>query len=810
MKRNLLFLVLILCGTPLLCTEAGTAPTEKKDQTTTTSPIQIGTTVDLSRGASNVGKAIQKCNELLFARENTVREKTHKPPLQYTVYDDQYEPTKARENIEKFISQNTHIILEPVGSALLDTYKDLIEQKKIVVLFPLAVTPILSHCISLRASYSDEVRALMHHILESNPPKKMALIYQDDAFGKLCLSVAQESLKKNPAIQVKEIPCARNDIQFAAVYEELKKDSYDCIGIFAASISARAFFSQIDSTLLSNKIFFGISDLVAENVQKVINERSISLITSNVVPDCTDTSIPVVKEFQETIKDTGVPSDALSLEIYIATAFFIDMVNHLPDTLTMEQCIDYLEKLNNYSFKGLTFTFNKADRSILNKVWIRGTNGTYTEYLASEDEVRKASDIKDVKIETKIPEQKTAETKTEPTKTSTPSEPKAAAAPIRVGSTLDLSRGAQNFGKAVEKCIELLFAQENTRREESKKPLLQSIIYDDQYEPTKARENIEKFITDKIELILEPVGTAPLEACKNLIEQKKILALFPILGIPPILPNCISMRASYTNEIRALVPYIIEKHTPKKIAIIYQDDTFGKLILPVAEKIIKQHPEIQLQEIPCKRNDIQLTSVFAELKKDSYDCIGVFTASINAHAFFNQADSVILSNKIFFGPSDLVATIIQKTVHEKNIALITSSSVPDPSDATIPIVKEFQETLKESGIPLDGIALEPYIATAFFIDMVNHLPHTFSMDQCIDYLEKLTNYSFKGLPLTFNKADRTLLSRVWIRSGDGKYIAYEIKENEVSPASETKTPEKTISTAEKKEANTAQALPGAW
>ena len=103
--------------------------------------LVVASTMDLSKGASPLGKKIKEGLQLRFEKERTDEEiKTVIPKL--VVIDDEYTPSKTRTAVEHLINDlGVDITIGSQGSASLDSYMDLVKAGKILVMFPYTGAP---------------------------------------------------------------------------------------------------------------------------------------------------------------------------------------------------------------------------------------------------------------------------------------------------------------------------------------------------------------------------------------------------------------------------------------------------------------------------------------------------------------------------------------------------------------------------------------------------------------------------------------------------------------------------------------------
>jgi branched-chain amino acid transport system substrate-binding protein len=108
------------------------------------------------------------------------------------------------------------------------------------------------------------------------------------------------------------------------------------------------------------------------------------------------------------------------------------------------------------------------------------------------------------------------------------------------------------------------------------------ISYDDGYSPPKSVEQTRKLVeSDEILLLFQTLGTPTNSAVQKYLNTKKIPHLFLSTGAtkwgdPKHFPWTIGWNPSYQGEAHAYAQYILKEKPDAKIAVLYQNDDFGK------------------------------------------------------------------------------------------------------------------------------------------------------------------------------------------------------------------------------------------
>ena len=108
------------------------------------------------------------------------------------------------------------------------------------------------------------------------------------------------------------------------------------------------------------------------------------------------------------------------------------------------------------------------------------------------------------------------------------------------------------------------------------------VTADDGFSPPKAVEQTRKLVeSDGVFAMFAPVGTSPQLAVRKYLNDKKVPQLFLQSGIskfndPKNFPWSLSGLPNYDTEVRAFAKYVQANKPAAKVAILYQNDDFGK------------------------------------------------------------------------------------------------------------------------------------------------------------------------------------------------------------------------------------------
>lgn len=111
------------------------------------------------------------------------------------------------------------------------------------------------------------------------------------------------------------------------------------------------------------------------------------------------------------------------------------------------------------------------------------------------------------------------------------------------------------------------------------------VTYDDAASPPKTVEQVRKLVeSDEVFLIFNPLGTSTNSAIQRYLNQRKVPQLFVATGAtkwgdPKNFPWTMGWQPNYQTEGRIYAKYILQNHLAGRIAVLYQNDDYGKDVL---------------------------------------------------------------------------------------------------------------------------------------------------------------------------------------------------------------------------------------
>src|ERR1700689_3475867 len=151
------------------------------------------------------------------------------------------------------------------------------------------------------------------------------------------------------------------------------------------------------------------------------------------------------------------------------------------------------------------------------------------------------------------------------------------------------------------------------------------ISYDDGYSPPKAVEQARKLVeSDEVLLLFNPLGTPSNSAIQKYLNTKKVPQLFVATGAtkwndPKDFPWTMGWQPSYQSEAHIYAKYLLKEKPDGKIAVLYQNDDFGKDYLKGLKDALGAKASMLIAEESYETTEPTIDSHIVKLKSSGAD-----------------------------------------------------------------------------------------------------------------------------------------------------------------------------------------------
>jgi len=214
------------------------------------------------------------------------------------------------------------------------------------------------------------------------------------------------------------------------------------------------------------------------------------------------------------------------------------------------------------------------------------------------------------------------------------------------------------------------------------------ISYDDGYSPPKTVEQARKLVeSDEVLFIFNSLGTPPNTAIQKYMNAKKVPQLFVATGAtkwndPKDFPWTMGWQPSYQSEARIYAKYILKEKPNAKIAILYQNDDYGKdYVKGLKDGLGAKASSMIVAEESFETTEPTVDNHVVKLKSTGADIFfNVTTPKFAAQAIKKVAEIDWKPLHILNNVSASVGSVIKPAGFENAQGIISAAYLKDVSD----------------------------------------------------------------------------------------------------------------------------------
>jgi len=265
-------------------------------------------------------------------------------------------------------------------------------------------------------------------------------------------------------------------------------------------------------------------------------------------------------------------------------------------------------------------------------------------------------------------------------------DPGASDAEIKIGNTMPYSGPASAYG-VIGKTEATYFNKVNAEGGINGRKV-NFISYDDAYSPPKTVEQVRKLIeSDEVLLVFNPLGTPSNTAIQKYLNAKKVPQLFVATGAtkwndPQHFPWTIGFQPSYQSESRVYAKYLLDNRPNGKIAILFQNDDYGKDYVKGLKDGLAGKMQI-VAELPYEASDPTIDSQMISLKASGADVFfNVTTPKFAAQAIKKSAEIGWKPLHLLNNVSTSIGGVLKPAGLENAKDALSASYLKEPTDPT--------------------------------------------------------------------------------------------------------------------------------
>jgi ABC-type branched-subunit amino acid transport system substrate-binding protein len=338
--------------------------------------ILFGQAAALAGPSSALGQGMRQG---ILAAFNEINAKggVHGRKLELISRDDGYDPDRSAVQTTELIEQDKVFgLIGAVGTPTTAATVPIAQAMGVPFIGPFSGAaflraPDLHNVVNIRASYAAEAEAWIKHLTEDLHVRRIAIFYQDDAFGRDGLAGVKAALNKRNMDLTAEGTFERNTRAVGSALRTLRRAEPEAV-VMVGTYGPCAEFIKLAHRSGFNPIFVNISFVGASALAKDLGPEGKGVIVSQVVPFPWDTSVKVVADYQaaERSFDPALKPDFVSLEGYLSGRLVAAVLEMAGPDPTRAEMLRLINDVGRYDISGDIITFGPKAQELPPKVFL--------------------------------------------------------------------------------------------------------------------------------------------------------------------------------------------------------------------------------------------------------------------------------------------------------------------------------------------------------------------------------------------------------------------------------------------------------
>ena len=263
--------------------------------------------------------------------------------------------------------------------------------------------------------------------------------------------------------------------------------------------------------------------------------------------------------------------------------------------------------------------------------------------------------------------------------------PGVTATEIKIGHTIAYSGPASGYG-VIGKFESAFFNMVNEQGGVAGRKI-NFISLDDGYSPPKTVEQVRRLVEqDQVAFLFNNLGTPTNSAIWHYVNQKKVPHLFISTGADKWgdyehYPWTMGFQPSYRTEAQIYTKYILQQKPSAKIAILYQNDDFGKDYPAGVKDVLGDKFDKMTVSASYETTDATIDSQITSLQASGADVLLVGAIPKFAAQSIKKVHDLGWKPMFFMTNVAIsVGTVMNPSGPENSIGMISTNYLKDPTD----------------------------------------------------------------------------------------------------------------------------------
>ncbi len=239
--------------------------------------------------------------------------------------DDGYDPAKSIAATKKLLAEgNVFGLIGAVGTPTSAATQPIAAEASVPFVAPFSGAqflrdPAKNNVVNLRASYFQETESMVERLTKDKGISRIAIFYQDDAFGRAGLKGVQRALDKRGMKPAAAASFERNTVAVKAALLAIEKSKPEAV-ILVGPYKPCAEFIKLARRFDVNPIFVNISFVGSNALANELKADGSGVVVTQVVPFPDDANLPVVANYKAALRasDPAAKPGFVTLEGYLS------------------------------------------------------------------------------------------------------------------------------------------------------------------------------------------------------------------------------------------------------------------------------------------------------------------------------------------------------------------------------------------------------------------------------------------------------------------------------------------------------------
>jgi branched-chain amino acid transport system substrate-binding protein len=352
----------------LLAALAASMPARAAAPGVTPTTITIGQSAALSGPSGKLGAEMRDGALAYFEHVNSKGGVNGRKIILKTL-DDGYEPDRAAANTKQLIEkENVFALFGYVGTPTSNAAMPLVVKENLPFFAPLTGaqslrSPFQPNVFNIRAGYVPEMEKIVEN-LEGMGVKKIAVFYQDDAYGKAGLDAVERALKKHNLTVMGTVTIERNSVNVAAAVTKMRAMNPPAVIIVTPYAASAAFIQAMRKDAVALPYFWNISFVGSQSLAEALGKGAPGVMISQVMPSPWNDKLPLIKEYKRLYAaKPGHQQGFVSLEGFIAAKAFVEGLENAGGNPTRDGFRRGIESMGSFDTGGFVLKFSPSNHN---------------------------------------------------------------------------------------------------------------------------------------------------------------------------------------------------------------------------------------------------------------------------------------------------------------------------------------------------------------------------------------------------------------------------------------------------------------